>query len=133
MRFLTVSLLLSAVVSATPLGPGHWKGPWHKHAAKAVYFLDNDPSGSSVVSLKVGKDNLLSDPVRTSTNGYGAIGVNLTGFPNTADTLMSQAAVVVSGDVSSSVPKKLWVAIWFASQSRGPDTLSLERLVLIQR
>ena len=111
MRFLTVSLLLSAVVSATPLGRGHWKGPWHKnHASKAAYFLDNDPSGSSVVSLKIGKDHLLSDPVRTSTDGYGAIGVNLTGFPNAADTLMSQGAVVVSGNVSSSAPRAYSVA-----------------------
>lgn len=120
MRFLTVSLLLSAVVTASPLGLGQWKGPWHSNGAKAAYFLDNDPSGSSVVSLKIGKDNLLSDPIRTSTNGYGAIGVNLTGFPNTADTLMSQGAVVVSGDVSSSACKRRGLVI--CSRLVWPET-----------
>lgn len=103
MRFLTLAITLAVAVSAAPLGPGHGNPWWHQHAAKAVYFLDDDPSGSSVVSLRVGKDQLLSDPVRTSTNGFGAIGVNGTGFPNAADALMSQGAVVVSGDVGSPV------------------------------
>lgn len=103
MRFLTLVLSISAAVSATPLGGGGWKGHgWHAPGAKAAYFLNDDPNGSSIVSLRVGSDNLLSDPVKTSTNGYGAIGTNLTGFPNTADALMSQSSVVVSGDVSSS-------------------------------
>ena len=102
MRFLTSGLLLSAAVSATPFKRGYSQGPWsHQNGAKAVYFLDDDPSGSSIVSLKVGKDGHLSDPLRTSTNGFGAIGTNLTGFPNAGDPLMSQSAVVVSGDVSA--------------------------------
>jgi hypothetical protein len=104
MRFLTLGIILSVAVSAAPIGPGHghWNGPWwHHNAAKAVYFLDDDPSGSSVVSLKVSYDGRLSDPVRTSTDGFGSIGVNGTGFPNQADALMSQGAVVVSGDVGS--------------------------------
>ena len=60
-----------------------------------------EAGGSSVVSLTVGSDQLLSSPIRTSTDGFGAIGVNGTGFPNQADALMSQGAVVVSGDVGS--------------------------------
>jgi hypothetical protein len=90
MRFLTLTSLISATVSATPLAQWHGK-PWgNKHSAKAAYFLDDDPSGSSIVSLHINSDGMISDPVKTSTNGYGAIGVNLTGFPNTADALMSQ-------------------------------------------
>lgn len=38
---------------------------------KAVYFLDNDPAGASVVALKADKKGMLSDPVRISTGGKG--------------------------------------------------------------
>ena len=92
MRFLTLTSLISATVSATPLAQWHGHGkPWgNKHSAKAVYFLNDDPSGSSIVSLHINSDGMVSDPVKTSTNGYGSIGVNLTGFPNPSDPLMSQ-------------------------------------------
>lgn len=82
--------------------PGHHEGHNHpgKHdGVKAAYFLDNDPAGSSIVSLKVGEDGTLSDPIRTSTGGVGSIGTNTTGFPNSVDSLMSQGSVVLSGDV----------------------------------
>jgi hypothetical protein len=67
----------------------------------SVYFLDNDPNGSSVVDITIGPDGRLKDDVtRTSTKGVGAIGTNLTGFPNPVDSLMSQGAIVVDQDVS---------------------------------
>ena len=50
-------------------------------SAKAIYFLDSDPSGASVVSLKVGRSGKIASPVRTSTGGKGLIGVNATGAP----------------------------------------------------
>lgn len=100
MRFFTLTILLSATVWATPFHKGHGKGPWWpKHAAKAAYFLDDDPAGSSIVSLRLDESGMLSDPIRTSTNGVGAIGTNTTGFPNPADALMSQGAVIISGNV----------------------------------
>ncbi len=46
---------------------------------QAVYFLDNDPSGASIVALKVSPDGSLSDPVRTLTGGLGRFGLNSTG------------------------------------------------------
>lgn len=96
--------VFATVALASPVRRGHGHGSWpHNGAANAAYFLDNDPSGSSIVSLQIANNGQLSDPVRTSTDGYGAIGTNLTGFPNAVDTLMSQSAVVVSGNVSSSV------------------------------
>jgi len=78
---------------------------WHGHQgdgqAKAAYFLDNNPRGSAVICLSIGFDGIVNDPVRTSTGGYGAIGTNLTGFPNAADSLISQGSVTVNGNVGS--------------------------------
>ena len=105
MQFLRLCMLLPVATLATPLGRGFGYAPWpYNGAAKAAYFLDDDPTGSSIVSLRIGKNRHLSDPIRTSTDGYGAIGTNLTGFPNAVDPLMSQSAVVVSGSVSLPVP-----------------------------
>lgn len=112
MKLLALSLLPAVI--ALPQSPWHARehappdgswGKWpHHHPAKddsvkAAYFLDNDPAGSSIVALKIDGEGKVSDPVRTSTGGVGSIGVNATGFPNQADSLMSQGAVVVSGNV----------------------------------
>lgn len=49
-------------------------------AARALYFLENNPSGANIVSLKVSsQDGSLSDPTRISTGGSGLIGVGNTG------------------------------------------------------
>ncbi|KAK1808853.1 hypothetical protein LTR12_016799 [Friedmanniomyces endolithicus] len=76
---------------------------WHGHqgdgTAKAAYFLDNNPSGSAIICLRIGFDGIVNDPVRTSTGGYGAIGTNLTGFPNAVDPLISQGSVTVNGNL----------------------------------
>ena len=75
MHFSTLSLLLPALSAAAPL----YGNPNPKAAA---YFLDNNPSGSSIVALAIGADGKLSDPVRTSTGGKGLFG--LTGGTNGA-------------------------------------------------
>ena len=70
MKFLNL-LTLVPLVAATPYPqPG---------AAKAVYYLDSDPAGASIVALKVNNDGTLADPVRTSTGGKGLIGNNAMG------------------------------------------------------
>ena len=49
-------------------------------APQALYFLDNNPSGDSIVSIKISsQDGTLSDPVRTSTSGMGLFGQTATG------------------------------------------------------
>lgn len=45
----------------------------------ALYFLDNDPSGASVISLQIAQDGSLSNPVRTLTGGKGLYGSSATG------------------------------------------------------
>jgi len=50
-------------------------------APKAVYFLDNNPAGSSVVSLEVDGEGMLSRPVKTSTGGVGMYSVSAPGTP----------------------------------------------------
>jgi hypothetical protein len=59
---------------------------------RVLYFLDNDPSGDSVVSIRVSQSNgTLSSGTRTSTGGIGI------GFPQ--GFALSQDSVVVSGNV----------------------------------
>ncbi|KAK4952151.1 hypothetical protein LTR10_010071 [Elasticomyces elasticus] len=65
-----------------------------------AYFLDNDPSGNSIVSLVTDRHGMLSNPVRTSTRGRGSDMVSLAGVPAGVDTLGSQGSVVVSGNVT---------------------------------
>jgi hypothetical protein len=77
-------------------------GPGYYDRARVAYFLDNNPHGSSIVSLQIDAEGLLSNPTRTSTHGFGVIGTNTTGFPNAVDPLSSQGSVNVSGEVSSS-------------------------------
>lgn len=46
---------------------------------RALYFLDSDPQGASVVSFSIDKHSMLRDPQRTSTGGNGLIGMNVNG------------------------------------------------------
>ncbi|KAH8812779.1 hypothetical protein F5884DRAFT_856075 [Xylogone sp. PMI_703] len=73
-------------------------------ASKAAYFLDNDPKGASVVSLNIAGDGSLSNPIRTSTGGVGALAEWIipnppdnTGFAG-PDSLYSADSIVVSGE-----------------------------------
>jgi hypothetical protein len=57
---------------------------------RVLYFLDNDPNGNSVVSVKISdSDGTLSSPVKTSTGGSG--------LPQLF--AVSQDSVVISGNV----------------------------------
>ncbi|GAM83058.1 hypothetical protein ANO11243_010440 [Dothideomycetidae sp. 11243] len=73
--------------------------PAQRNQNKALYFLDSDPAGASIVALSVGADGIPRNPIKTSTGGMGAIGVNGTGAPNGADPLFSQGAVQVYGNM----------------------------------
>jgi hypothetical protein len=60
---------------------------------RVLYFLDNDPAGNSIVSVKISdRDGTLSSPVRTSTGGNG--------LPDLI--AVSEDSVVVSGNVCNS-------------------------------
>ena len=62
-------LLVPQLISAATLGVRH-------QDKRAAYFLDNNPEGSSIVSLKICPDDgTLSNPVRTSTGGVGLYGL----------------------------------------------------------
>lgn len=79
-----------------PYGPPHHGGP----PQPVAYFLDNNPAGSSIVSLRIGENGMLmGDPMKTSTGGRGSIEVNGTGAPFASDGLGSQGSVTVSGNV----------------------------------
>jgi hypothetical protein len=65
----TCGLQLVTAAAVAPRGSG-----------KAAYFLDNNPTGASIVALKISaSDGSLSEPVRVSTGGKGLFG--LTGGP----------------------------------------------------
>lgn len=75
-----------------------------RHTPRAAYFLDNNPSGATVVSLAIAEDGTLHNPIRTSTGGVGALAEWV--IPNPPDdtglagpdSLYSAGSVVVSGD-----------------------------------
>ena len=75
-----------------PLGFA-WAYPFpgpHDSSNRALYFLDNDPAGNYLVSLKISDDDgTLSSPVRTATGGSGLSGV----------AVPSQDSIVVSDNV----------------------------------
>jgi hypothetical protein len=66
--------------------------------AKAIYFLSN-AANNSIVALKVAADGTLSDGSITSTGGAGMSGVDSTGAPAAPDSLFSQGALKVAGNV----------------------------------
>lgn len=75
-------------------------------AQRAAYFLDNNPSGASIVSLNILNNGTLSNPVRTFTHGNGSYGKWVAANPpppdNTGfsgpDSLFSADSIVVSGN-----------------------------------
>ncbi|KAL6915009.1 hypothetical protein FSST1_012769 [Fusarium sambucinum] len=83
----SISLLLLAASWTQAL-------PQPKPSNGALYFLDSDPNGASVVSFGMTKDGSLGEPVRTSTRGNGMIGNNINGSV-TADPLFSQGSIIV--------------------------------------
>ncbi|KAH6665114.1 hypothetical protein B0J14DRAFT_522288, partial [Halenospora varia] len=91
------NLLFPAIISAATLSI-------KASPNRALYFLDNNPTGASIVALKISNENgTLSNPIRTSTRGKGmyglAAGANGAGAaPAGADTLFVQDSVVVSED-----------------------------------
>ncbi|KAF4340268.1 3-carboxymuconate cyclase [Fusarium beomiforme] len=88
MKFLNALLVTASLVQAHPK-------PYKSH--RALYFLDSDPQGASVVSFNIGKDGSLGQPQRTSTGGKGLISNNVNGSV-TMDPLFSQGSIIVSGN-----------------------------------
>lgn len=88
----TFVLALSA--TATPLSIHHKRD----ESNRAAYFLDNDPAGSSIITLKISEDGFLSSPTRISTEGKGLYGVNSGGDAG-PDSLFAQDSIVVEQDV----------------------------------
>ncbi|KAH8679116.1 hypothetical protein BGZ60DRAFT_482828 [Tricladium varicosporioides] len=90
-------LLFPAATSAVILSTKASSNP-------VLYFLDNNPAGADIVSLKISNENgTLSNPVRTSTRGKGMYGLaaganGVAAAPVGADTLFVQDSVVVSED-----------------------------------
>ncbi|KAF7555642.1 hypothetical protein G7046_g6505 [Stylonectria norvegica] len=85
---------ISILALTLPLALGH---AYPKPAPRALYFLDNNPSGSSVVALPIDlRTGDLGAPVRTSTGGKGLISNNAMG-PVLRDSLNSQDSIIVHG------------------------------------
>ncbi|KAK3984690.1 putative 3-carboxymuconate cyclase protein [Cladorrhinum sp. PSN332] len=94
----SVLLLASSVSSAAVRRHQQSCGsPSPGSSSKGLYFLDNNPSGSSIISLQIASDGTLSNPIRTPTGGNGSIGLTANG-PAETDSLFSQDSVVVSGN-----------------------------------
>lgn len=119
MRFLPA--LLASAALATPLRrpphlgsldvPNHAASPQKlssEQSPSALYFLNNDPKGGSIVSLQINEDGSLSDPQSIGTQGYGLQALFFTtgdDFP--VDSTLSQGAVIVKENVSHDVIHQL--------------------------
>jgi hypothetical protein len=88
MKFFPSLLMAASLAKALPRAP---------HASRALYFLDSDPQGASVVSFKVAEDGSLGTPQKTSSGGKGLIGNNMNGQV-AVDPLFSQDSIIVRGD-----------------------------------
>jgi hypothetical protein len=88
------TFLLALSAAASPFSPEYKRDGTNR----AAYFLDNNPAGSSIITLKISEDGLLSSPVRISTGGLGLYGKNSGGDAG-PDSLFSQDAVVVEQNV----------------------------------
>ncbi len=78
MQLTMILALLGAGLLSIFIAPSK---PGQKHGQQmAAYFLENNPSGNFIISLKANGSEL-SDPVRTSTGGVGSISLDETGFP----------------------------------------------------
>ncbi|KAF5637040.1 3-carboxymuconate cyclase [Fusarium sp. NRRL 25303] len=86
MKFINALLVTASITQAHPKP--------HK-SDRALYFLDSDPQGASVVSISIAEDGSFGQPRRTSTGGRGLISNNVNGTV-TMDPLFSQGSIVVS-------------------------------------
>ncbi|KAI7338453.1 hypothetical protein KC315_g1751 [Hortaea werneckii] len=142
-------ILLATIASAAPWGDHQWQhagppgapnhsyghnaphhsgAPFGQHGGgltSAAYFLDNNPNGSAIIALTVGSDGLLSDPVRTSTGGYGAISVNPDGSPRPVDTLSSQGSVTVKGNMLFTINAGSNTVVMFHIDPEDPTNLKM--------
>lgn len=98
---------------------------------RSLYFLDNDPSGASVVSLKIANDGMISNPVRVSSSGVGSLAKwvipsppDNTGFAG-PDSLYSANSVVVSGKFLFVVNAGSNTLAMFTINPRNPQDLTL--------
>lgn len=92
--FKSIAAAASLVVSASALP----QASYGNQDKKALYFLQNNPAGSSLLALHL-NNGQASNPVKTSTGGIGSAVVNATtGLPMRPDSLQSQGAVVTGDD-----------------------------------
>lgn len=109
MRF--CSILAAVCFAVRPIAAHPFPQAAGATIQRAAYFLDNNPSGCSIISLKIAQDGTLSNPVKAPTGGSGALAKWVISDPpppdNTGlsgpDGLFSADAVVVSGQFLFSV------------------------------
>jgi hypothetical protein len=74
---------------------------------QAIYILTNNHE-NAVIGLPIQKNGLLGEPVSTLTGGVGEAGVDSDGVPAGPDSLFSQGAVAVAGEVHTPSPMCYW-------------------------
>jgi len=90
------TFVFALFTTATPLSANYKRD----ESNRAAYFLDNNPAGSSIITLKISDDGFLSSPTRISTGGVGLYGVNSGGEAG-PDSLFAQGSIVVEQDVGA--------------------------------
>ncbi|CAJ2503473.1 Uu.00g108670.m01.CDS01 [Anthostomella pinea] len=124
------SLITLGLVTAGLSSPTPWRGPHgHDAAKKVIYFLNVDPSGSSVVAIEVGHNGMLMNSTAvTSTEGTGSQAINQTAIPEapvTADPLQGQDAVTVVGNYLFTVNSGSDTAVMYRIDPANPLHLEM--------
>lgn len=90
------SLLLGAILASVSLSQAL---NINQAPFGAIYILNNDPTGASIVAAAISQNGTLSSPTNTSTGGRGLVGVTGSGQPGVGG-LFGSDSVVVEDDVS---------------------------------
>lgn len=105
---LAVAALLAVLITALPSAPHLGPRQSRLRNARAIYFLTNNED-NAVIAAELGPDGLLTGRASSSlTGGLGASGIDAaTNSPAAPDSLFSQSALTVLGDVRFPSPLHL--------------------------
>jgi len=90
-NFLTKVAVLGSAIASIPFQ--------QRTTSPTLYSMDNNPAGSSIVSLSILPNGNLATPIRTSTGGKGLHVGSPGGDSPGPDTLFTQNSVVVGDNV----------------------------------
>ena len=94
---LSIPMALASPISSTTIQPRQPRGPT---TGKAAYVITNDVE-NAVAAILIKADGTLGESSVTATGGCGSASVNAMGQRAVPDSLVSQSALTIAGQVRS--------------------------------